>query len=69
VQIPVIFALASWRVTLSFMLGCVKFAQRLAIAVRLSVKSTTMIIANAVLKLAVNVLNLAARWQQQWRNN
>jgi len=39
-----------------------------AIAVRLNVKSTTTNIVSVVLSLAVAVLSLVARWQQQWRN-
>jgi hypothetical protein len=39
-----------------------------AIAVRLNVKSTTTTIANVVPSLAVAVLSLVARWQQQWCN-
>jgi hypothetical protein len=46
--------------------GCVSFVQRLAIAVPLSAKSTTMTIANAAPNPAVAVLSLAAKWRWLW---
>jgi hypothetical protein len=53
-------------VVLTFMLTSVQCVPKPAIAVRLSATSMTMNIARSAPKLAVVVLNLAAKWQPQW---
>ncbi len=53
--IPVILAFYSWLVVLPCPLNYVRFVQKPVSAVLLNVISTTMSIANAMLKLAVNV--------------
>ena len=69
VQTLVTSALVSWLVILTFMLNCVVFVPRRAIAVRLNVKNMIMTTASAALSPVGAVLNLAARWRRQWHKS
>ena len=49
------------------MLSCAVYVWKRAIAVPLSARSMTTTTVSDAPSLAVTVLNLAARWQRQWR--
>ena len=58
-----------WLAIQLFTVKCVVSVPKLAIAVRLSARSTTTITASAVLRPVVAALTLVARWLQPWQRS